>query len=478
LLNKRRDTSIMLIGDSIVYLIARFVPGILGAVTTVVLTRLLEPSQYGAYGLIIVIMTFVSNVGFDWLNFSFLRLYEGRRKDPRAVTTFVYLFLGLVIASMGLALLAWLIVGRREIDVTAYGIGLLLAWAYAWFELVSRVEIASFRSPSYLKMNIARTVLVFIGATVAAWLTHDPVWAAIGTGAGLLASAGFGEFKRPPLAPYYFDRDFASEIIRYGLPLFISLTLSAVVMNGNRILIEMLGSTEALGLYTAAFFLVQNNITMMASGLSMGAFQLAVRAVEKGDPTEIQRIFLENGTLLLAFTAPATLGMILTAEGIAEVFVGAKFRPAVTELTPWLAIAAFFISIRFYFFDNAFHFGNRRSSLIWVSAATAVITIFLSIVLIPQKGPLGAAIALMIAMIASCLMAAVIGRRTYALPIPIDGTWRVLLCCLVMAIAVYLVPGIGAEKFFWQVAAGTISYSCAAVALNLLGIRSKILSYL
>ena len=73
---------------------------------------------------------------------------------------------------------------------------------------------------------------------------------------------------------------------------------SWVVTSGSRALVQFLDSSEALGLYTAAFVLVQNSLAIMASGIDAAGYPLAIRAVESGDPARARRQLLANGTLL------------------------------------------------------------------------------------------------------------------------------------------------------------------------------------
>ena len=89
----------MLIRNSALYTVAKLLPGLFGLATTAALTRLLEPHEYGLYGLALVVMTLGSIILFDWLGLSFLRFYQSRRDDPSLVPTFICMFVALAIVS-------------------------------------------------------------------------------------------------------------------------------------------------------------------------------------------------------------------------------------------------------------------------------------------------------------------------------------------------------------------------------------------
>jgi len=468
----------MLIRHSFLYVVARILPGLLGMVTTAILTRLLDVRGYGLYGLALVIMTFVSTMGFEWLGISFVRFNEGRQDDERMVATFVHMFFAVMVLSALLVALAWVLGLFSAALAPVYLLGILLAWSYSWFELAARLETANMRPMRYLGMNLGRAGLILLGAAGAGWLTRDPVWTTVGTGLGMLGGAMFGSLRQHRMAPRLFDGDLALKVIAFGLPMAISMTLTGVITSGTRALVQFLDSSEALGLYTAAFVLVQNSLAIMASGIAAAGYPLAVRAVESGDPMRARRQLLANGTLLLTVLAPACLGMALTAEGISTTLVGPKFSAGVAAITPWMAAGTFFAGFRAHYLDHAFQLGRRPSLQIWVTCVAAIVATAFSCYLIPREGPVGAAIAVTIAMAVSCCHAVVAGRSAYPIPFPVGAAPRVALGCALMAVAVHAVPGRGLRSLLLQVAVGILAYGAAALALNLLDLRSRAVEFL
>ncbi len=198
----------------------------------------------------------------------------------------------------------------------------------------------------------------------------------------------------------------------------------------------------------------------MAGGIVSASYPLAVRAVESGDAERARRQLLANGSLLLSVMAPACLGMALTADGAANTLVGHAFAPTVALLMPWMAIGAFFASMRAHFLDHAFQLGRRPGLQVLVTAVAAIIAIGLSIFLIPRYGPVGGAIAVTIAMAVSCVHASLAGRLAYPVPLPLAAAGRVLVA------------------FAAQVVVGVAAYGAAAFALNLLDLRSAALSFI
>lgn len=459
----------MLIRNSALYIVAKLLPGGLGMMTTAALTRLLPPESYGVYGVALVIMSFGASLGFEWLGLAYLRLAPAG--GPSASVTFDRLFAVLlaVAALIGAAVLALVPWANRAIVAA----GLLLMASYAWFEFRTRFHVAGLAPRAYLRMNMTRAALIMLSAIAAAYLTHDPVCTALATAAATLLAAF--TTRQTAGRGAGFDRTLATAAIRFGLPLAASLALNSAMGSATRGLVGAIGGVEALGLFTAAFVLVQNTLVVLSSGLSAAGFSLAVNALEAGHAKAAQRQLAANFTLLLAILAPASLGMALTADGLAAVLVGPGFRTAVASLTPWLAAGAFLTGLRSHYLDHAFHLGQRMRGQVWVTAVAAMVTLGLDALLIPRFGPLGAAVAVTVGAAVAVVHAAIAGRAAFVIPLPLAAVMRTAIGCAVLAACVLAVPGSGPAVLAGQIAAGIVGYGAAVLAFDIAGLRGAMM---
>ena len=292
----------MLIRHSAVYVAAKLVPGLVGMASTALLTRLLTPASYGEYGLALVVMTFGSAAGFDWLGLAYLRLGGAHADETRAAATTLAMFAGLVALTAVAAAAAWAAGCFNGPAAAAIGAGLMLMWCYAGFELAARFHVARSQPAHYLLMNLGRAVLSAAAATATAWWTHNPVAAALALAAGTLGGIALGGWPCRAGSP---DWRLARAMLAFGLPLAASLALAAVATSGARSLIEVLASAEQLGWYTAGFLVVQNTLAVVAAGIASAGYSLVVRAVERGDtrsgPSDNSRA---NGSLAAGGAVP------------------------------------------------------------------------------------------------------------------------------------------------------------------------------
>jgi O-antigen/teichoic acid export membrane protein len=464
----------MLIQQSAIYVFARLLVGLIAMATTAMLTRLLTPVTYGKYALALVVMAFGAQTLFNWITVSFARLYQARSDDPKTLSTFAQIF-ALTAAGGAAAFLAAWSAGVLSGDTArAYGVGLLLMWSYAWFELLSGFEVVSFRPGTYLYMCLGRAILILFGACGAAWLTGGPLWTALGYGFGMFAASWLGRTRGWSLRPSRFDRALAGQICRFGLPLAGCMALSALSTSGTRLLVNELDSAEALGLFTAAYVIVQSTLGVIAFGVVAAGYQLAVKAVEAGDEVAARRQLVANVALLYAVIAPAALGMALTADGLAQTVVGPKFSGAMVELIPLMAAGQFFESFRSCYLDHAFQLGKKSSFLAWIMGITAAVSLGLGVWLIPVFGPMGAAIAMAVAAAVSCGLDVVLGRYAYPMPIPYGVLGRLTLACAAMAAVVLSLRGSGPVFLGLQVVLGALTYGAAVLALDVMDARALV----
>jgi O-antigen/teichoic acid export membrane protein len=465
----------MLVRHSMVFVAAKALPSLLGMATTVILTRVLSPTQYGLYGLSLVVMTFTAGVGFDWLLLCLTRFYEGRHRDPKVVSTVLRLFGANVLLTASVLLLVWTFKLRYMPEAGNYVVGILMAWSFAWFEIVAGIEIVNLRSTGYFIMNFGRAMAVLVCAVGAAWLTGSPIWTAGGTAVGMFLGSLLRRGRITTLLRSTgYDADLARKMIAFGLPLAVALLMNGIAFTATRAMVDWLGTPEQLGYYTAAFVLVQNTLLVISTGIGAASYQMAVRAVGSGDLALARRQLLDNSTLLLAAMAPVSLGVALTAKGIAITLVGSQYTEAVRMLTPWMAASAFFTSIRGCYFDQAFQLGHRPFLLIRVLGVASVISIGLAYWLIPRIGPEGAAIAITVSAVASCPLAWIEGRAAFYLPLPVAAAAKIFVACGVMALAVLSVRAHTRVDFGIEIVVGILAYSASIVALNVFGLRERV----
>ena len=92
-----------IIADSVKYFPSKFIPIFINFVSLPILTRLLQPAQYGHYALIVAQITLFTNIAAGWINNSIIRFYpdydyKGKLK-VLITTTFNSLLISIIITA-------------------------------------------------------------------------------------------------------------------------------------------------------------------------------------------------------------------------------------------------------------------------------------------------------------------------------------------------------------------------------------------
>jgi len=465
--------------DSAIYILSRVVPSGLAFITSMALTWLLTPEVFGLYGLGFTIVVLVAGIFFDWHALAFMRFFQANAEDPRFMPTVVQMFLLLCLASL-VIVLPVLLIGAAMFGALDGAYGWLIAislpgcWAYAWFELTARFQVALFRPVRYFWMNLIRNLLVLALGLGAAWAWHSayPVLAG-----GFLSMLIAGLIFRIPgsglLLPRLFDREMARRMLVFGWAMALVQALGVISFAADRFLLEVMIGTDAVGFYTAAYQLAQATIMTIGAGIGAATYSLAVRAVERGDAAEVNRQLSRNSTLLLGLLLPASVGVAMVSPTLAQLLVGPDYVGPVASMTAWMALAAFFFGYRANYLDHAFQLSHKTHRLLVVVAITDIACILLDVALIPHFGALGVAISNLIAGAVGIVAAILAARSVMTMPI----VWRdaAKTAIAVAAMALFLWPFYGRGDLIslaLAVIGGATVYGVVMLALDAMDLRN------
>ena len=462
----------MLLRHSAFYLLARGVPGFVNFAALALFTRLLSPAAYGRYALLVASADLVGAVVFRWLALSLLRFFAAYEERERLLGTLLTGFLLLVAGVLTLTGAALVLSGPAVRPFVALGAALLLA--QAWFELNLEGTRASLRPARYGLLTLARSLLFILSGGLLVRLGYGA--AGVAAGAVLAAllptlfAASLWRGARPNADPALLRR-----LLRYGLPLTATFALSFVVNSSDRLLLGLLVSAEAAGLYAVGYDLAQGSLTVLMMTVTLAAYPLVVKALEGGGVEAARERLEEHAVALFALALPAASGLSLLAPNVVHVVLGSAFEDAAARLIPLIVVGALLAGVRAYYLDLSFQLQENTRALLLVTAAAAFVNLGLNLLWIPRFGPLGAAYATVAAYAVGLVASWRLGRP-FPLPLPRRDLAKVALAALVMTFA--LLPTLsyeGAAPLVAQVSWGVFIYAMALFGLDAAGVRSKLL---
>lgn len=430
----------MLLDHSLVYALARGLPGVINFLAIAVYTRLLQPGPYGEYSLAIATIALLDALLIQWLRLGLLRfLPQAQASAGNLLEVIRSVWLLVAAATAALTLLAIAIPAVQVPAGLLLG-GLLLFLTQGWFELNLELVRSRLQPGRYGRLALLRALLSLGLGALFAWLWAAPgllVGLALGTAVSYLLLREGRDWNASGLQ---LDPVMLRRLTRYGLPLTITFALGFIVTSSDRFLLGWYLDTGATGLYAAGYDLASFSVTMLLTIVNLAAYPITVRALEQHGSAAARKQLSDTLLLLLAVGLPATAGLMMLAGPIAQVVVGADFTQAAAAVIPLIALAALLAGIKAYFVDLGFQLGGHTRLQAWVMLVAAGLNIVLNVLLIPRFGIAGAVWSTVAVYLIALLLSLILVRRSFQLPsLRLEHAWPAVATAA-MAVLLWLLP--------------------------------------
>jgi O-antigen/teichoic acid export membrane protein len=425
---------------------------VLGAILSVVslplLTRHLGFLDYGRYSTVIALVTIVQGVTDVGLGQIGVREHATRPAQERAQMMRNLLGLRFVLTSLGVALATAFGALAGLGHVSGYDHIVVLGTLLAGIAMVLQVIQGTFSIPlqATLKLGwvtaldllrqalsvVAIVVLVLAGARLLAFLAVLVPVVAIVLVATLALVRG-GVSVRPS-----FDRQEWTRLVRAVLPFAAAVVIGTIYLRVTLVLMSLLASGIETGYYALSFNVVAQLIAIPA--LTVGS-ALPVLARAARDDSErlgyaLERLF--ETTLIVGVALALALG--LGAGFVISVLAkgGSPTSVDVLEIQSF-ALLTQFVATPWQYGLLSLH---RHRALLLISLGSLVVSVVLTLILVPLIKARGAAVAFSGAELTLAASSFVLLKRAHSeLRFSGDMLLRVLLAAA-LAAAVLLIPGL------------------------------------
>jgi O-antigen/teichoic acid export membrane protein len=429
-------------------------------------TRLLPPSEFGVYYLVLSVASITNSIGFSWINQTVKRYYAGYDAPGRAellgrvLAAYLYTAGGLLI----LATILTLVLPRFGVSAALPWPTLVLSLGTGAVMYVQWLHTVQRRAAGYTlnqlvyncgKLGLGWLFLTKIQATgdMLAWSASLAGFAAATVGALQLREPI--TVKRDSFQPATL-RAFAA----YGLPLAFVNAGGWLLNTSGRILLGILAGTAAVGVYSAAQQLAQQIVTLAVQPVVTATDPLMIRLHAREGQAVTARFLSVMLGLVLLLGSGICLVLSMLATPLAEVMLDPAYVRG-ARLFPLLAPAMLFWLLTPVLIKSQ-EIGEKLGELPWLTVGAGLLGVALNLVVIPRYGALGAALSMLAANALLGMTAYVRGQRhlRWALPLRLFALTAVGLLALAGLHA--LLP---APHGFGQVTAAFIGYTLAYLGL-------------
>jgi O-antigen/teichoic acid export membrane protein len=208
----------------------------------------------------------------------------------------------------------------------------------------------------------------------------------VGSVAALLFAMWLLRFVASPA--WSFQRSRLAPLLRAGIPIGFVLLLLTVLLRLDTVLISLIAGNHEVGIYGAAFRLLESTMFLSWSFGSAIFPWLSRKHVE--NQTQLARGYELGLVVMLALLTPISLGFILLAKPIIHLLYGTSYDGAITPLR---LLGVVVISYGINSLTNLTLTAHDRPGLMNRIVVVAVIqNVGMNLVLIPPYGATGAAL--------------------------------------------------------------------------------------
>jgi len=463
-----------MITHTLIYLLARGIPGIINLIAIAVYTRLLTPDDFGKYALTIALSSLLSSVLFQWLTMGILRFLPGNNSSRDSiVSTVIFSFIIIVVITAILGGFLYMIL-PPSFYKSSIPLCLILFWLLGLFEMTMQIVTSSFLPVRYGVLSILKAVMSLLTGVLfiqKGYGANGPIFGII---IGITLATMFTRREWEGIAIKKVARTRIRQFLTYGLPLTATFALSFIVSTSDRFLLNWYLGSSAAGLYAAGYDLAQQTLGMLMVIVSIASYPLVVQALELHGLSAAHGELRKQLAMLLAIAVPAAAGLAVCSRNIGEVFLGEAFRDSATIIIPWIALTTIISGLKAYYLDLSFQLGHHTIGQVHVMLACALSNIAINLILIPFLGIKGALIGSTAAYSIGFLFSLAYGRRVFTLPAPSIDSLKVLFATGIMVASLISIVHLrGKVALAIQLLTGVTIYSSCCIVFDVLGLRKK-----
>jgi O-antigen/teichoic acid export membrane protein len=446
--------------------LARAVPGLINLLGLLILTRALEPAQYGIYAVTMSSALLVSALSFHWLvqgvsRFSYAYRDERTRFLSNLGAGYGFAALAVVCAYPAVAAISGQSVRSAILIIL---IGCMIALLNGLFEILGALAVAELRNRAYSTLVVTKSVItaaaIFLMTRLEAVASSALLCVMAGLVAAILSQSAAVHAMLSPRR----DREVMGRVVQQGVPLSIHYGLTLALAFTDRSIVAGLLGASATGFLAVTSDVAGQTLVMLMTVVYMSFFPLLLRAWESADDLSIKSRFQQGFRLLTVVGLPAATCGMLFAPNLAYLLMGEPFRETGEQLVPWVIAAALLSAFKVFYADLHFILAGKVLGLVPQSVAMLSVSVAAQFAVIPSMGLKGAVTVMVIVQALGLVMSCVRVRREFPLPIDIRVLCFSALVCVVFAALFWPwrnMVGIGAG--FAQTCLLGLMFACAHV---------------
>ena len=348
----------MLLRSTLIYAPAIILPRLAAIVLLIVVTRLVDQTEYGLLALVVTVGEMADITISNWLRVALIRLGGVAKITTGAVRRGVGAMLATTLVAVLVAIVAALLVVPERWQEFAIATGLYVTAGNILRYGLTVLQIQERRS-TYTLLEAVRaalgvvlpvtSLLVVAPHFLAASIAMSVATVTVGAVGLLLGWRG----ARSGPSPFSIR-----ELVTLGAPLIVLGLLGVAMGSVDRVLIKLLMDAGAVGVFAAAYALARQPVDVLSNAINQGAYPELVRRFDTYGEADASSFVAQQ----LAFTAklviPAAAVLIVLSGDFIALVLPEGYHAEAQSVFWIITVAVVCLNLKTFVFDNVFNATN------------------------------------------------------------------------------------------------------------------------
>lgn len=323
------DTFRQFLKDVSAYSVAGIIPALLSLAALTIFTRTFSAAAFGRYSIAVAVVAIVSTLLFGWVDQSMLR-FAPELDERRVVGTTFVVLAGISAVVVPVALAGYVVFGDSLGAFQPFYLATLaLVLAQGTFQPLLLLFQATLNSPLVTVFKSFKAVAQLLFAVVLALLVFDHivgwVW---GSAAALVLTIVVMTLQSDTLRTFpKVERDVLVRMTGYGLPMLGWILGDPLLNQADRLLIEFLQGSAAVGIYASNYSLVDRGLRLALVPVLNAVQPIVFNAWDGDNEREVQRLVRRFTRYYIVLAVPALVLVGTLSRPLSSLFLGEQYHP-------------------------------------------------------------------------------------------------------------------------------------------------------
>ncbi len=442
--------------DTVLYMLAKGVEGVVGILTLSVMSYLFVPEQMGQYSNVNIAITTVAMFAIQWLIQSVLRYinkYDVDNEQEKFFTTvftawlkvnIIVIFFGVIALILVNALSSKFVGLANFLDVytpEVLALALLMFITYNTAQLMISM-LAAVRA---VKTNLFISVFSVIGKIALIYFLAtnygkkiEWIFLSYAVFDGITSIIGFFKLK---IYKYINVKNSSPEILAtlkaYGIPLMGNLIATSILNKSDIYIITGFKGEAEAGIYQTNYSIIASAFTLLSAAVMRGSYPTILRTWVEDKKELAAHLVSEAVRMFLLISVPAVVGVLCVSKTAATVLFESQYVEGHTVMF-WVALGMMLLGLTEYTI-KPWELNAKTKSIFYRSLIGGIVNIILNVIFVPLLGYYAAAVNTFIGFLVYFILAKIGTRGQMKWSVKPIVVARILISSFLMAVSIILI---------------------------------------